>query len=142
MALKFNADKYTVASRNTDFYSDFNSSFSIHPGTNDLARVRNDQSILQSVRNIILTDRGERMFQPLIGASLKQYLFEDISPMTAMMIRTAINDSLTNYEPRIRLIETIVEPDEIQNGYNIRLRFYLINSVEPTQIDLFLDRIR
>lgn len=142
MALKFNADKYTAASKNKDFYSDFTSSFSIHPGTNDLARVRNDQAIVQSLRNLLLTDRQERLFQPSIGAGLNRFLFEDISPITSSLIRITIEDTITNFEPRIRLVETIVEPDEVQDGYNIRLKFYIINNVEMTEINLFLDRIR
>lgn len=142
MALKFNVDKYTNASKNADFFSDFTSSFSIHPGTNDLARIRNDQAVVQSVRNLLLTDPGERFFRPLIGTNLKRFLFEDISPITALQIKMVIEDTLTNFETRIRLVETIVEPDDIQNGYNIRLKFYIINNTSPTEINLFLDRIR
>jgi phage baseplate assembly protein W len=142
MALKFNASKYTTAVKNTDFYSDFNNSMDIHPGSGDVVRVLNDAAVMQSVKNLLLTEFYERPFQPTIGCRLRQILFEDISPITSLRIQTAIEDTLGNHERRINLIDTIVEPDDENNGYNIRLRFSLINSTTPIEMNFFLDRIR
>lgn len=142
MATKFNAEQYSISATNTDLYSDFYSNLDIHPGTGDIARVKNDQAVIQSVRNLLLTDHYERPFAPLIGSTIRQMLFEDVSPYTAVSIRIAIEDTLNNYEPRVSLIETIVEPDADENGYNIRLKFSLINRVTPVEMGFFLNRTR
>lgn len=142
MATKFDAEKYTTASKVKDFYSDIPTNLDIHPGTKDVLRVRNDQAIIQSVRNLILTDMNERPFQPKVGSSIRQALFEPISPITSHAIRIAIEDVLNNYEPRVEMLDTVVEPDEMADGYYVHLKFALINKIEPVEIDLFLDRNR
>lgn len=142
MATRFNAIKYTNASPVTDFYSDFTSNMDIHPATGDVIRIKNEAAIIQSVRNLLLTGFYERPFQPLIGSRVRESLFEDISQLTSITIQTAIQDTIRNYEPRVDLLETIIEPDYEGNGYNVRLKFSIINSIEPVELDFFLNRIR
>ena len=142
MATKFDAEKYTTASKVKDFYSDIPTNLDIHPGTKDVLRVRNDQAVIQSVRNLIMTEYTERPFQPKIGCGIRRALFEPISPITSHMIQIAIQDTLGNYEPRVDLLDTVVEPDEMLNGYYVHLKFALLNRIEPIEIDLFLDRNR
>lgn len=142
MAIKFNSSKYSQATLATDYYSDMYVNMDIHPATGDLLRVRNDAAIIQSVRNLLTTGYYERPFQPYVGSRLRESLFEDISPITSIKIKTAIEDTLQNYEPRVSLLETIIEPAYDDNGYNIRLKLSLINSIEPVEVDFFLNRIR
>lgn len=142
MALSFDASKYTLAAKVNDFYSDFNNNLDIHPGTGDFLRLRNESAVIQSVKNLLLTDFYERPFQPRIGCRVRQMLFEHITPITSLRIQTAIEDTLKNFERRINLIDTTVEPDDENNGYNIRLRFSLINNSIPIELNFFLDRIR
>lgn len=142
MATKFNASKYASVSPVSDFYSDFHMNMDIHPGTGDVVRVRNEQAIIQSIRNLLMTDFYERPFAPNVGSSIRYALFENITPAMSVVIKTAIEDTLANYEPRVRVLETIVAPDDDHNGYNVRLKFSLINSTTPTEINFFLDRTR
>jgi phage baseplate assembly protein W len=142
MSIKFNANKYSQASLASDYYSDIYTNLDIHPATGDAMRLRNDSAVIQSVRNLLLTGFYERPFQPLIGSRLRESLFEDVSVITSIKIKTAIEDTLKNYEPRVQLLETIVEPAYDENGYNIRLKFSLINSIQPVEIDFFLNRVR
>lgn len=142
MATKFNADRYTLSSTTTDLFSDFTNNMEIHPGTGDLSRVRNDQAIIQSVRNLLMTDYNERRFAPYVGSRIRQLMFELMSPQTAVLIKTAIENTVKNYEPRVNLLETVVDPDEDNNGYYVRLKFSLINSSVPVELGFFLDRTR
>lgn len=142
MSTKFNANKYAEVSVVTDRFSDFGSNMDIHPGTGDISRLKNENAVIQSVRNLLLTDYYERPFAPMVGCRLRQMLFEDVSPQSTVLIQTSIQNTLKNYEPRINLLETIVEPNYDDNGYNIRLRFTLINSTTPVEIGFFLDRTR
>ena len=65
-------------------YSDIPNSFVAHPVSGDVTRKRNEDSIVQSIRNLLLTDRGERLFQPDVGSDIRAVLFENISPQTEL----------------------------------------------------------
>ena len=75
MARATRAETLTTASRRTEFHSDFLTSFAKTPVGNQLARVVNDKSINQSLKNLIMTNLGERLFQPFIGSNIYRTLF-------------------------------------------------------------------
>jgi hypothetical protein len=58
------AQTLTGAGKKEEYYSDFLNSFAKTPVGEQLARVLNERSINQALKNIILTNRGERLFQP------------------------------------------------------------------------------
>jgi phage baseplate assembly protein W len=138
----FNADKYQIVSKTNDIFSDFSSNLDIHPNTRDVIRIRNEQAITAAIKNLLLTDMYERPFQPSIGSNVRYALFENPSAMTAIMIQTAIEDTIRNHEKRIQLVSVVVEPDIELQTYNIKLTYTLINSVTPVTMTMFLDRIR
>lgn len=138
----FNADKYQIVSKTNDLFSDFNLNLDIHPNTRDVIRIRNEQAITAAIKNLLLTDMYERPFQPSIGSNVRYALFENPSAMTAIMIQTAIEDTIRNHEKRIQLVSVVVEPDIELQTYNIKLTYTLINSVTPVTMTMFLDRIR
>ena len=70
------ADKYTQVGKKQEFYSDFMNNFVKHPVNNSLARLTNEESVKQSIRNLILTNVGERMFEPDVGSTVNNALFE------------------------------------------------------------------
>jgi len=66
--------------QNKIIYSDILSNFNIHPIKKDLVRLTNEEAVKKSIINLIFTNKGERPFQPFIGSSIRQYLFELMSP--------------------------------------------------------------
>ena len=88
-------------------YKDISASFQINPLNNDLITVKNTNAIARSVRNLILTRRGERPFAPNLGSGVYDLLFENIDKQTATVIREEIITVIENYEPRVDIIEVI-----------------------------------
>lgn len=123
-------------------YSDLDLDFITHPTTGDIVRKTGDDAIKRSVRNLILTNFYDRPFRPYIGSNTQKLLFELISPITANLLKDAIFEVINNYEPRVRIDELVVDPDEDNNGYNISIRYEILNRGEPALISLFLERIR
>lgn len=123
-------------------YSDLDLDFIAHPTTGDIVRKTGDDAIKRSVRNLILTNFYDRPFRPYIGSNVQKLLFELISPITANLLKDAIFEVINNYEPRVRISELVVDPDEDNNGYNISIRYEILNRGEPALISLFLERIR
>lgn len=138
----FDPTKYSVTQRSDETSSDFAMNLDIHPNTKDLVKVKDVAAVLASIKNLIMTDFYERPFQPMVGSRLRYSLFDNITPFTSMQIKTAIEDAIANYEKRVKIVSTIVEPDYDNNGYNVKLTFMLINTVKPIDVDLFLTRTR
>ena len=138
----FNADKYSVVSKTNDLFSDFAMNLDIHPNTQDVVRIRNEQAITSSIKNLLLTDFYERPFQPTIGSMVRRELFELPSMLTAIAIQTAIEDTNKNHEPRVKVVGVDVTLSSDMSTYNISLTYMLINSTTPVSLTMFLDRIR
>ena len=69
MAIVRRADRYTVNTKLQEKFSDFVSPFDVNPDTGDIYRNINDFAIRESLKNILLTDLGERPFQPTLGGN-------------------------------------------------------------------------
>lgn len=130
-------------SRNKNIvYSDLRSDLAVNPATDDLLLTTNEASIEQSIKNLLNTNRYERVFRPDVGSSIRRPLFENSGPQTAYNIRELIYETILNYEPRCNLIDVIVEDDSDRNQYNIYITFSAINAEEPVVLDLILNRVR
>jgi phage baseplate assembly protein W len=86
-------------------FSDFDLDFTPHPLTGDITILKDSAAVKRSVRNILFTGLYERPFNPEFGGNLKQLLFEPATPMTAVSIKTYIQDSLRIYEPRVSIVD-------------------------------------
>lgn len=136
------ADKFTTTPLRSERYSDFYNNFSKNFGTKDLARLTNEQSIINSLKNIILTNKGERPFQPDFGCNISGLLFENFSKFTTDAIETEIRTAVENFEPRVRTIKIAVFETQDNHSVEIQLFFTTINNPENISISFFLSRIR
>lgn len=124
------------------YYSDFDSTFKIDFNRDDLSLNLNEESVKRSIKNIILTNRGERFFNPLYGCGLSNYLFEPMSPVTQELIKKEIQSSIKQFEPRANLLDVVVTPYYDQNGYVISVVFNTINIQTPITLEFLVTRIR
>lgn len=127
---------------NTKKWLDLDLDFQKHPVTNDIVKKMDVEAIKRSVRNLILTKKYERPFHPEIGNNITDLLFELVTPTTGTVLRSKIIEIIENYEPRVILNAVQVEGDIDRNGYFVAIFFTPINSVEPIQVQLFLERLR
>ena len=112
------------------------------PGTKDVSFSYDDQAVIRSVRNLLLTQPMERLFQPTLGSIVDNLLFENINPLNASLLEDEIKRVIGNWEPRA-IIDTIsisAQPD--QHSYNVTLFFYIGNNTTPTGISIVLARSR
>ena len=99
-------------------------------------------AIIQSIRNLIMTNYGERPFRPKLGSNLNKVLFEPLDDFSASIINSEIRLLLKNFEPRISVTSINVTPDDKRDSYYVTLTFSIVNSLKPLTIALFLDRLR
>lgn len=130
-----------IVARQPDF-SDLDLDFIAHPTTGDIVKKTGVEALKRSVRNLILTNFYDRPFRSYIGSNAQKLLFENANPLTSNFLKDAINEVLTNYEPRIAVRGIQVNFDIDNNGYNVVLAFSIVNNNLPVVINLFLERIR
>lgn len=135
------ADKYTQ-SQKQEFFTDFLNDFDKHPLNNTLAKVTNENAVKQSIRNLILTNRGERLFQPTIGSDIYRSLFEPNDVITAENITFFVRSTISQNEPRALLLEVNVYPNPDRNAFTVNVVFSLINNNTPIQLSVILKRVR
>jgi phage baseplate assembly protein W len=132
----------TPLSRRTETYSDFFKDMTQSLVNADLARKIDENSVKESVRNLVLTNRGERLFQPDIGCDIRQLLFENVSADTIIIAKELIRTTIENYEPRCSIIGIDVLASLDSNDIGIIITFNIINREEPVVLTLTLDRVR
>jgi phage baseplate assembly protein W len=124
------------------YYSDFLSDFSTNPHTNDLIKVTNEQSVINSIKKILRTNHFEIPYNPYFGANLYRYLFEPFTPFTESEIKNEIESAIENFEPRAQLIDTVVNGRPDDNAIDITLTISIINNPNPIVITTTLVRVR
>lgn len=129
-------------SKVTRKFSDLDFDFLPHPVSRDIVPLVDAASVKRALRNLMFTGTYERLFQPNLGANLKQLLFEPISPMTALSVKLLIQDVIRYYEPRVSVVELQVNVSEDENGYNVYLIFAIDNISDVIAVDFFLERLR
>jgi phage baseplate assembly protein W len=132
----------TPLSRRKETYSDFFKDMTQSLVNADLARKVDENSVKESVRNIVLTNRGERLFQPEIGCDIRQLLFENISTDTIIIAKEIIRTAIENYEPRCSIIGIDILASLDSNNIGVVITFNIINREEPIVLTITLDRVR
>ena len=86
---------------NTDFRKDLLTS----PVSKDVVLLKDEEAVKESIKNLILTDRGERLMQPYMGGNIRAMLFENLTPGTLKLIEDRVTSTIQTYEqrPTIRL---------------------------------------
>lgn len=128
--------------RSSRTYKDLNLSFIKNPATKDVAKLKDVEAVKRSVRNLIELNHFEKPFHPEIGSDIRNLLFENMTPVTEIAITRAVEDLLTAYEPRAKLISVKSNPQYDRNAYQVSISFYVIGSAESITIQTMLERTR
>ena len=119
-------------------FKDISLSFTRHPVTNDITILKNEDAIKKSVINLCRTSINERFFNPLIGTRIGQSLFELNDLDIAEYLEQDIENTLKNYEPRIKVnsvnAESLIDSYEL----NIKVEYDIIGLPLPIQNIEFL----
>jgi phage baseplate assembly protein W len=132
---------FTPRTKKVNLYSDFYTDLRTSPISKDLALLKDEDAVKRAIRNLILTDPGERLMQPNLGAGIREMLFENMTPGTLKLIEERVVDTIEIYEPRAELIDVAVEQIDEQQ-VNVTVLFYVTNEEQPIQLDVILERNR
>lgn len=124
-------------------YKDLNLSLIRHPGTSDVVSKYDIEAIKTAVRNILNTNKGEKLFKPEFGADLKGLLFELITPSSRLLIKRRIIEEVQRWEPRVIVDNVSIEKSNELGGVIITLVFSLRKDPKvQSTVSVNLERIR
>jgi phage baseplate assembly protein W len=108
-------------------YRDLNIFFSKNPDNGDIQFVSGNSSIMQSIKNIILTKRGEKMFNSSFGTDTLDLLFDSPSTASLQFLQQDLETALTDLEPRIIVDSVEIVYPDTNTSYDIliNVNFYL-----------------
>jgi phage baseplate assembly protein W len=97
-----------------------------------------EQDVVEAIRIILQTNRGERVMRPDFGAGLNAFVFSPLNQTTMQRVQTRVNDSLVKWEPRIDVNQVKVTIDSSERNklliaiaYRVRATNTLNNLVYP-----------
>ena len=146
---KWNAAAYADAqaqndiTRNVRKYKDLDLFFTKKATTKDINKVSDIQAVKRSIRNLVQLNHYEKPFHPEIAGGVREMLFENMTPITAVIIGKKVQDVIENYEPRAQVVGVKSTPDLDRNSYEVAISFYVVNApTELVNLSLMLERLR
>ena len=123
-------------------YSDLDLSLNLHPVKMDISPVTDVRAVRNAVKNLVLTNFGERPFQPKLGSNVTALLFENADQFTAIMMKKEIYRLLEDHEPRINATRVQILDDSDSNAYRVSIEFNVIKINAQTEVEFALQRLR
>jgi len=133
-----------MATKNTPkrIYKDIDMSFKPNVLTKDVGKKFDVNAVKQSLKNVLMTQKGEKPFNPNYGSGIYDLLFEPMDYLVSSVMQKEIETTIENYEPRVELIDVQCEPNFDLEQYEIRIEFYVIGVKEPQVYTNVLQRLR
>ena len=124
-------------------FKDISMSFEVNPINDDLISVKNRTAIARSIRNLVLTVPGERFFNPDLGSRVNELLFDVMDDISGATIRDEIDETITKYEPRVRLQSVLVKPNHDTHEYDVTITYDIVGiDVLSQQLNFALQSTR
>lgn len=136
------ADQITQTQRKIETYSDFTNNLVRHPVTNQLVVLKNEDAVRQAFKNLIYTNVFARFFNPFFGTGVTSSMFELDTPFLIEDLKTSINLSARQFEPRVQIINLTIMDSPDQNAISINIVFQLVNNPTPITLPILLKRVR
>jgi len=147
------ADTFTSIKKKYEYYSDFLDNFDQSPLGPELLLVTNEKAVTQSIKNLIFTNYGERLFQPNVGCNITTSLFELAGVPLQNFLIDSITATIRTWEPRA-ILETVQVQDlsnpiyytqpasADKNAIEVTIMYYLINNPKLITLTVMLRRLR
>ena len=118
-------------------------SFKVNPLTYDLIAIKNQTAIARSIRNLVLTTPGERFFNNGLGSRVNDLLFENVDSLTAASVKSEIENTIRNFEPRVKLLNTKVSANPDSYEFDVAITYEIVGiEAEAQQLSFALQPTR
>ena len=98
-----------------------------------------EEQSISNLKNLLLTRKGERPFQPEFGSDIYSLMFEPIESGLDDSLKTSLENDIKYWLPYIVIKDIIVDSVPDRNYVSISLTFKVTLDGANQQIILFLD---
>lgn len=98
-----------------------------------------EQQSVSNLKNLLLTRKGERVFQPEFGSSVYSLLFEQMTPELSVQLDEQIREDIEFWLPYIIIDDLNIKPNFDRNYVGIELKFRVTEQGANQQIIIFVD---
>jgi len=122
-------------------YKDIDLKFDNKP-SGEVYKKTNSASVKQAIKNILLTNRTEKPFDPYFGGNLNNFLFELSEDFDEEELNEQVFSAIQNYEPRASVLDvkSLIIPDN--NDIRVTVVFQVVSTSEVVSLDVSLARLR
>ena len=130
-----------ITTSRTTSYTDIDLTFA-NKTNGEIFKKTDAAAVKQAVKNLLLTNHGDKPFEPIFGGDLNSFLFENMEDIDEIEIQDQIVTALNNYEPRalVQNVRVHLLPDN--NSIQIRVTFRVVNTFEEVELNVELTRLR
>ena len=102
-----------------------------------LSYTTEDQAI-SNLKNLLLTRKGERPFQPLFGTAIYSLLFEQMTPNLSEVLTQSLKKDIGFWLPYIIIDDLVITQEDDINRLNISLSVRVTENGANTNIIVFV----
>ncbi|MDX2241495.1 MAG: GPW/gp25 family protein [Leptolyngbyaceae cyanobacterium bins.302] len=88
----------------------------------------------ESIKIILGTRLGERVYRPNFGSRLSELVFEPMNSQTLLLIRLCVREAIEMWEPRIILKDVVTSPDPRKGLVDIDIIYTPKNSFDTRSL--------
>jgi len=92
------------------------------------------EQVKSNIKNLLLTSKGERVFQPDFGCDLKNVVFEQIDIQSLDEVDESIREALSTWLPYVNINDLILVQDE-SNPNEITISLEYSTTLQPDALD-------
>lgn len=122
-------------------YTDIDLTFTAKP-SGEIYKKTDAAAVKQAIKNLLLTNRMEKPFNPYFGGNLNSFLFSLSEEFDEDECKEAIIDAITNYEPRAIVRDVNVTIVDDRNDVKITVVFQVVTTAEIVSVDVSIARLR
>ena len=136
-----NISKKPIITSQNRTYTDVDLSFK-KKNTGELFKKTDAAAVKQAVKNLLLTNLGEKPFRPFYGGDLNRFLFNLSEEFDEVEIEDTIASAMAIDEPRAQLqsVKSVLSPDF--NSVQVTVNFQVVSTQEPVELNITLARLR
>lgn len=109
------------------FYKDLPLDFTPNPVTGDIRPITNEVAIKRAIKNLILTEKGSRPFNPDYGTNIKKFLFSNLNVLENIELEREIGNSIIRNESRVTLKKVEATPTSDGLGISVKVEYLIKN---------------
>jgi len=136
-----NLSNKTIITSRTKLYKDIDLSFA-KKSDGDVFKKTDAAAVKQSIKNILMTNKTEKPFDPYFGGGLNAYLFSLSTEVDEDDIKDTVYNAIYNSEKRAIVKEVNVEVSPDSHELRISVVFQVISTEEEDTLNISLTRLR